>query len=66
MYIGEFAFVLSSIGLAINIVNKSQCQMLIVTITLSLFISPLWILLIKRLINRDDLILQRLYFKRKK
>jgi CPA2 family monovalent cation:H+ antiporter-2 len=64
--IGEFAFVLASIGLAINIVNKSQYQMLIITITLSLFVSPLWILLIKKLINRDDLILQRLYFKRKK
>lgn len=64
--IGEFAFVLASIGLAINIVNKSQYQMLIITITLSLFVSPLWILLIKKLINRDDLILQRLNFKRKK
>lgn len=61
--IGEFAFILSSIGYTVGIVNKTQHQMLLITITLSLFLSPLWIFTMKRLVNRENLTLKRLYVR---
>ena len=47
--IGEFAFVLVSIGYASAIVDETHYKLLISVIALSLIFSPLWIMLIRNL-----------------
>jgi CPA2 family monovalent cation:H+ antiporter-2 len=50
--IGEFSFVLAAIGMQGNIISQYGYQLTIVTIALSLLISPAWIELNKRLLHR--------------
>jgi CPA2 family monovalent cation:H+ antiporter-2 len=45
----EFSFVLASIGLQANLITQYAHQMTIAVIVLSLFVSPLWIALFKRI-----------------
>ncbi|MFT5519504.1 MAG: CPA2 family monovalent cation:H+ antiporter-2 [Enterobacterales bacterium] len=47
--LGEFSFVLASIGLQANLITQYAHQMTIAVIVLSLFVSPLWIALFKRI-----------------
>jgi len=47
--IGEFSFVLASIGLQANLITQYAHQMTIAVIVLSLFVSPLWIALFKKI-----------------
>jgi len=46
--IGEFSFILAAVGIHTAIITEFSYQMTIVVISLSLLISPLWILSIKR------------------
>jgi CPA2 family monovalent cation:H+ antiporter-2 len=46
--IGEFSFILAAVGIQTAIITEFSYQMTIVVISLSLLISPLWILSIKR------------------
>jgi K+:H+ antiporter len=55
---GEFSFVLAAVGLQGGIVEEFAYQATMATIALSLALSPLWILLIKKLtgVRHDDLL----------
>ena len=46
--IGEFSFVLAGVGISAAIITEFSYQMTIVVISLTLLLSPLWILFIKR------------------
>ena len=50
--IGEFGFVLVSIGFASSILDVTHYKLLISVIALSLIFSPLWIMFIKSLSKR--------------
>lgn len=50
--IGEFSFVLATIGIQSNIISLYGYQLTIATIALSLLVSPAWIGLSKRLLQR--------------
>ncbi len=50
--IGEFSFVLAAIGIQSNIISQYGYQLTIATIALSLLVSPAWIGLNKRLLQR--------------
>lgn len=52
---GEFGYVLLLIGINSNIINKSTYQMGISIITLSLLLSPLWALFVKKMISRSTI-----------
>jgi CPA2 family monovalent cation:H+ antiporter-2 len=47
--IGEFSFVLAGVGISAAIITEFSYQMTIVVISLTLLLSPLWILFIKRI-----------------
>jgi CPA2 family monovalent cation:H+ antiporter-2 len=49
--IGEFSFVLASVGLQVGLINNFGYQATIALIALSLLASPIWIQLSKRLLN---------------
>ena len=49
---GEFGYVLLLMGINVKIIDNNTYQMGISLITLSLLLSPLWALLIKRIIHR--------------
>ncbi len=49
--VGELAFILSTTALTTNVISNYEYQLTIITIALTLFISPLWILLTKKIIN---------------
>lgn len=51
--IGEFSFVLASVGLQAGIISGFSHQMTVVVVALTLVVSPAWIGLAKRLIARD-------------
>lgn len=50
--IGEFSFVLAAIGIQSNIISHYGYQLTITTIALSLLVSPAWIALGRRLLQR--------------
>lgn len=50
--LGEFSFVLAAIGIQSNIISQYGYQLTIATIALSLLVSPAWIGLNKRLLQR--------------
>lgn len=49
--IGEFSFVLAAVGIQAHIISDYGYQMTIAVISLSLLISPAWIMFIKHLLN---------------
>lgn len=51
--IGEFSFVLAAVGSQANIINQHGYQLAICVISLSLLISPMWILINKKLIGYE-------------
>lgn len=51
LQIGEFSFVLAAIGIQAHIISDYGYQMTIAVISLSLLLSPAWIMLIKRLLK---------------
>ncbi|MBN2718004.1 MAG: cation:proton antiporter [Deltaproteobacteria bacterium] len=51
--VGEFSFVLGTVGLSQNIIAEYTFQLIISTIALSLFLSPAWIFLNKKLLRCD-------------
>jgi len=57
--IGEFSFVIAAVGYQIGIINKFAYQMTISVISLSLLLSPLWIIVIKRLTDIAHIKLKR-------
>lgn len=52
--IGEFSFVLASVGVQANIIQDFSYQMTIAVIAISLLFSPSWIGLMKRLLNQGE------------
>ena len=53
--IGEFSFVLAAVGIQANIITDYAYQMTVVVISMSLLISPMWIMLIKKVLNIKQL-----------
>jgi CPA2 family monovalent cation:H+ antiporter-2 len=53
--IGEFSFVLASVGLQAGIISGFAHQMTVVVIALTLLVSPAWIALAKRLVYATGL-----------
>jgi len=53
--IGELSFLLASLGLSLHILNHDGHQMAMIVIAFSLILSPLWMLLIRVMIQRDML-----------
>jgi CPA2 family monovalent cation:H+ antiporter-2 len=51
--IGEFSFLLASLGLSVGILNAEGHQMAIVVIALSLLLSPLWMIAVRRLLSEE-------------
>lgn len=49
--IGEFSFVLAAVGIQAHIISDYGYQMTIAVISLSLLLSPAWIMLVKRLLK---------------
>ena len=49
--IGEFSFILAAVGIQAHIISDYGYQMTIAVISISLLISPLWIMLIKRILK---------------
>lgn len=58
--IGEFSFILSSFGYQEKIISTVNYQVINSTIALALLISPIWILLIRKVINRATLKLKHI------
>ncbi len=52
--VGELAFVLATTAITTNVISDFEYQLTVITIALTLFISPLWILITKTLINRKN------------
>ncbi|MDA3970254.1 MAG: cation:proton antiporter [Desulfobulbaceae bacterium] len=52
--IGEFSFVLAAVGIHAQIISTYGYQMTVAVISISLLISPLWIMGIRLLIRHDD------------
>ena len=53
--IGEFSFVLATVGIQARIITDYSYQMTIAVISISLLISPPWIMFIKKLLNSNML-----------
>ncbi|MEO9871095.1 cation:proton antiporter domain-containing protein [Ekhidna sp.] len=49
--VGEFSFVLATIGLQQNIITNYTYQITIIVIAITIFISPFWVLLTQRLLS---------------
>ncbi|WP_109621667.1 cation:proton antiporter domain-containing protein [Sediminitomix flava] len=47
--IGEFSFVLASLGVQNNIINSESYQYIIITISITIFISSIWVSLFKKI-----------------
>lgn len=52
--IGEFSFVLASLGYHSSIISQFSYQLTIIVISITIFISPLWALITKKLLNIDS------------
>jgi len=55
--IGEFSFLLASMGLGLGLLGADGHQMAMAVIALSLMLSPLWMLLIRLLVREDTRIM---------
>jgi K+:H+ antiporter len=51
--IGEFSFVLAAVGLSANVIENFGYQLTIAVIALSLLISPIWIAIVRRLVQPE-------------
>ncbi|MFY0600106.1 MAG: cation:proton antiporter [Cyclobacteriaceae bacterium] len=51
--IGEFSFVLASLGYHSEIISKFSYQLTIIVISITIFVSPFWAMLTKRLLKID-------------
>lgn len=51
--IGEFAFVIAAVGMSSVIITEQAYKMIITTIALTILFSPLWIILVKHLLNKQ-------------
>jgi len=51
--IGEFSFLLASLGLSLGMLTAEGHQMAIVVIAFSLLLSPVWMLAVRRLLRED-------------
>ncbi len=51
--IGEFSFLLASLGLSLGMIGEAGHQMAIAVIALSLLLSPLWMLAVRLLVRED-------------
>lgn len=49
--VGEFSFVLATIGLQQNIISNYTYQITIIVIAITIFISPFWVLITKRVVG---------------
>lgn len=49
--IGEFSFLLAAVGIQANIISDYGYQMTVVVISMSLLLSPAWIMLVKRVLK---------------
>lgn len=52
--IGEFSFVLAAVGIQASIISDYGYQMTVAVISISLLISPPWIMLVKRFLYREN------------
>ncbi len=52
--IGEFSFVLASVGQSHGIITNFAYQMTIIVIAITILTSPFWIAMTKWLVSRDD------------
>lgn len=52
--VGEFSFVLGSTGFSIGIINDYGYQLIISIISISLMISPMWIVIARKLFIKND------------
>lgn len=50
--IGEFSFLMAAMGLSLGLMDDTAHRIIMAVIALSLLLSPLWMMIIKRLINR--------------
>lgn len=57
--IGEFSFVVASVGYQMNIIEKMSYQLTIAVISLSLLLSPMWIALTKHITNMASIRLKK-------
>jgi len=53
--IGELSFLLASLGLSLHILTQDGHQMAMIVIAFSLILSPLWMLLIRLMVQKDDI-----------
>ncbi|MCB1672419.1 MAG: cation:proton antiporter, partial [Pseudomonadales bacterium] len=51
-HVGEFSFVLAAIGLNVMIVTEVSYQLTVATIALTLFLGPVWVGLVRRMLGR--------------
>ncbi len=56
--IGELAFLLASVGLEQGIITARLHQLAVVVIALTLLASPLWVLLVRRIVRPDVAVMQ--------
>ena len=55
--VGEFSFILAALGVAAHVINNDGYRLMIAVIALSLLISPLWLMVARRL---HDMAIKRL------
>ena len=53
--IGEFSFLLAAMGLSLGLMDETAHRIIMVVIALSLLLSPLWMMIIKKLIRQGVL-----------
>jgi len=52
--IGEFSFLLAAVGIQAHIISDYGYQMTVVVISMSLLISPAWIMLVRRVLKIEQ------------
>ena len=52
--VGEFSFVLATIGLQQNIITNYTYQISIIVIAITIFISPFWVMITKSLVGKVE------------
>jgi len=55
--VGEFSFIIAALGLSVGVIADDGYRLMIAVIALSLLISPMWLLIARRL---HDMALKRL------
>lgn len=52
--IGEFSFILAAIGLSNGIINVFENQLILAVISITLLLSPLWVMLVSKIVHIDS------------